>query len=53
MIDYRLPGWFPHLPDQTQYNRRPRRVVPDIVIVQLELVGLIASGEARLADGRG
>ncbi len=24
MIAYRLPGWFAHLPDQTQYNRRPR-----------------------------
>ena len=26
-----LPGWFPHLPDQSQYNRRLRRLVgPDL-----------------------
>jgi len=23
-----LPGFFPHLPDQTQYNRRLRRLTP-------------------------
>jgi Transposase DDE domain len=23
-----LPGWFPHLPDQSQYNRRLRALVP-------------------------
>lgn len=51
MVAYRLPGWFPHLPDQTQYNRRLRRLAPYIVMVQLELAGLIASGETRLADG--
>lgn len=51
MIAYRLPGWFPHLPDQTQYNRRLRRLAPYIVMVQLELAELIASGNTRLADG--
>jgi hypothetical protein len=51
MVAYRLPGWFPHLPDQTQYNRRLRGLTPYIVMVQLELAGLIASGETRLADG--
>lgn len=51
MIAYRLPGWFAHLPDQTQYNRRLRRLAPHIVIVQLELAELIASGDVRLADG--
>lgn len=51
MIAYRLPGWFVHLPDQTQYNRRLRRLAPYIVMVQLELAELISSGETRLADG--
>jgi hypothetical protein len=26
MVGRLLPGWCPHLPDQSQYNRRPRRV---------------------------
>lgn len=30
MIGYRLAGWFPHLPDQSQYNRRLRRLTPQI-----------------------
>lgn len=51
MVAYRLPGWFTHLPDQTQYNRRLRRLAPYIVMVQLELADLIASGKTRLADG--
>jgi hypothetical protein len=51
MIAYRLPGWFGHLPDQTQYNRRLRRLTPYIVMVQLELAQLISSGSTRLADG--
>ena len=28
MIGHRLPGWFDHLPNQTQYNRRLRRLTP-------------------------
>lgn len=51
MIAYRLPGWFGHLPDQTQYNRRLRRLAPYIVLVQLELAELISAGDVRLADG--
>ena len=51
MIAYRLPGWFAHLPDQTQYNRRLRRLAPYIVMVQLELAELVTSGNTRLADG--
>src|SRR5947209_17514858 len=39
MIAHRLPGWFAHLPDQSQYNRRLRRLVPQIVMVQLALAG--------------
>jgi Transposase DDE domain len=51
MIGRLLAGWFPHLPDQTQYNRRLRRLVPHICAVQLMVAELIAEGEIRLADG--
>jgi hypothetical protein len=51
MIAYRLAGWFPHLPDQTQYNRRLRRLVPQITATQLAVATLIAEGRVRLADG--
>jgi Transposase DDE domain len=51
MVAYRLPGWFPHLPDQTQYNRRLRRLVPQITAAQLAVAGLVAEGRIRLADG--
>ena len=51
MIDRLLPGWFAHLPDQTQYNRRLRRLAPWIATVQLQVAGLIAEGQIRLVDG--
>ena len=51
MIAYRLPGWFSHLPDQSQYNRRLRRLTPRITAVQLAVAELVAEGEIRLADG--
>ena len=38
-----LPGWFPHLPDQSQYNRRLRRLAPTIATVQLRVAELIAN----------
>ena len=46
-----LPGFFPDLPDQTQYNRRLRRLTPWITTVQLMLAELVAEGQIRLADG--
>jgi hypothetical protein len=46
-----LPGWFAHLPDQTQYNRRLRRLAPWIATVQLQIAELIAEGQVRLVDG--
>jgi hypothetical protein len=46
-----LPGWFPHLPDQSQYNRRLRGLVELISIVQQQLARWIDVGGARLADG--
>lgn len=51
LVAYRLAGWFPHLPDQTQYNRRLRRLVPQITAAQLAVAELIAEGHIRLADG--
>ena len=51
MIDRLLPGCFPHLPDQTQYNRRLRRLAPWIASVQLQVAELIAEGHVRLVDG--
>ena len=46
-----LPGWFPHLPDQSQYNRRLRGLVELISIVQQRLARWLDTGGVRLADG--
>jgi len=46
-----LPGCFPHLPEQSQYNRRLRRLAPILARVQLRVSELIASGDLRIADG--
>src|SRR5262245_35133608 len=46
-----LPGWFPHLPDQSQYNRRLRALVELISIVQQRLAYWLDSGGVRLSDG--
>jgi hypothetical protein len=51
LIERVLPGWFPHLPDQSQYNRRLRALVELISIVQQRLVRLLDVGRVRLADG--
>jgi hypothetical protein len=51
MVRRLLPGWFGHLPDQTQFNRRLRRLTPTITTVQLMLAELIAEGRVRLVDG--
>jgi hypothetical protein len=46
-----LPGYFPDLPGQSQYNRRLRRLTPQITTVQLMVAELIADGQIRLVDG--
>jgi len=46
-----LPGYFPLLPDQSQYNRRLRRLTPWITTVQLMIAELVADGQVRLVDG--
>jgi hypothetical protein len=45
------PGWFPHLPDQSQYNRRLRTLVELISSVQQQLARWLDRGDVRLADG--
>jgi hypothetical protein len=46
-----LPGWFPHLPEQSQYNRRLRRLAPTLAAVQLRVAELVAASDLRIADG--
>lgn len=46
-----LPGFFPELPGQSQYNRRLRRLTPQITTAQMMVAELIADGEVRLVDG--
>jgi Transposase DDE domain len=46
-----LPGFFPELPGQSQYNRRLRRLTPWITTVQMMVAELIADGQVRLVDG--
>lgn len=46
-----LPGCFPELPGQSQFNRRLRRLTPQITRVQLGLAELVATGSVRLVDG--
>jgi hypothetical protein len=51
LIERVLPGWFPRLPDQSQYNRRLRQLVELISSVQQRLAGWLDSGGLRLSDG--
>jgi hypothetical protein len=46
-----LPGWFPHLPEQSQYNRRLRGLVGLIAVVQQRLARWLDRGGIRLSDG--
>src|SRR4029077_10132815 len=46
-----LPGWFPHLPDQSQYNRRLRQLVGVISIVQQRLPPWLRTSGVPLRDG--
>jgi hypothetical protein len=48
LVGKALPGFFPYLPDQSQFNRRLRRLGPWLSAVQLGVAELIASGEVRL-----
>jgi hypothetical protein len=46
-----LPGWFPHLPEQSQYNRRLRALVWLLSAVQQRIAAILDAGGGRLADG--
>ncbi len=46
-----LLGWFPHLPEQSQYNRRLRRLAPMLAAVQLHVAALITRADLLIADG--
>jgi hypothetical protein len=46
-----LAGWFPHLPDQSQYNRRLRGLIELISHVQQRLARWLDTGGVRLSDG--
>ena len=50
LVERVLPGWFPHLPDQSQYNRRLRTLVELISSVQQQLARWLDTGGVRLAD---
>ena len=51
LVERVLPGWFPHVPDQSQYNRRLRLLVELLAGVQQRLARWLDAGGARLADG--
>lgn len=51
MIGRLLPGWFPELPGQSQFNRRLRRLTPQLTAVQMMIAELVAEGRVRLLDG--
>ena len=51
LVGHRLPGRFPQLPSQSQYNRRLRALVELICAVQLRLARWLDRGGPRLVDG--
>ncbi len=50
LVERLLPGWFPHLPDQSQYNRRLRGLV-ELIARAAAARALLDAGGVRLADG--
>jgi hypothetical protein len=50
LVERILPGWFPHLPEQSQYNRRLRSLVELIAAVQQHRS---LARQRRPAPGRG
>jgi hypothetical protein len=52
LIGKLLPGcFFPELPGQSQFNRRLRRLTPQMTTVQMMLAELVAEDRVRLVDG--
>jgi hypothetical protein len=52
MVRRLLPGSFPYLPDQTQFNRRLRRLTPHITTVRLTVAELIAEARCRSSPSK-
>src|SRR3954470_3256761 len=50
-VDRLLPGWFAHVPEQSQFNRRLRRLTPALSAVQLMVAEWIVDDPIRLVDG--
>jgi hypothetical protein len=51
MVRRLLPGFFGELPGQSQFNRRLRRLTPQMSTVQMMLAQFVAEGRVRLVDG--
>jgi hypothetical protein len=51
IVEKLLPGFFPQLPGQSQFNRRLRRLTPQITAVQMMVAEVVAEGHVRLVDG--
>jgi hypothetical protein len=51
LVGWRLPGWFPSLPSQSQYTRRLPSLTGLFTVVRQRLARVLDSGGARLADG--
>jgi transposase len=51
LVGWILPGWFPHLSEQSQYNRRLRALVELLALVQQRIACWLDAGGVRLADG--
>jgi hypothetical protein len=51
IVEKLLPGFFPELPGQSQFNRRLRRLTPQITAAQMMVAELVAEGRVRLVDG--
>ena len=51
LVAYRFPGWFPHLPLRSQYNRRLRGLIGLLTVVQQRPARLLDGGGPRIADG--
>ena len=50
LVERILPGWFPHLPSQSQYNRRLRALVELIAAVQQRLARFMSATTFMLVE---
>ena len=52
LVGYRLPGWFPYLPSQSQYNRRLRGLTGLLTVVQQRLASCSTRAAPASPTGR-